>query len=631
MITRQLGSILRGKATPFQLVAACVLGAMIGFAPGFLQAPALWTLLVGALLVVNANLGLAGLVGAGAGLLSLVAAPLSFQVGRLLLDGPMSVVARGIVNARVLAWCGMEYYAVAGGQALAIVIGALLGLVIARSVTGFRRRMLAAKDNPTRWRELAQKPGAKLAIWLFFGGTGKQGWEDKLAKKVGNPVRVWGAALMLIVLIGGWLSYGAFAGPLARRGLKVSLEEANGATVDVGPIALDLGQGRFSVADLALADPNELGRDLFRAALLEADVDEADILRRRVHVARLVIKDAKSGEPRAKPGVRVAPKAAEVYEEARRELPDPSDLSIEQVLEEYETWKARLAQTRRWIDRLSGKPSDGGAEGAEGDGRETLAERLAREVRDKGWLRVEAAHLRNEAPTFRLTELSIEGLGLSWMPGRVFDVRGNELSTHPALVDGPPRLEIASRDGAIQLLVDLAPVSRAGGDGALKLVWKGLDVDAVMGMLKLPGPAPMQGGTLDLELDGSWLGGRIGEIDLPLRATFRGTTVAIKGLEPTQIDQLVIPIGLKGPIDSPAIQFDSSRFADALADAGKAELSRRLREGLEEKVGEKLEELGEKAGVELPDDVLKKAKQDPAGVLEGVLGGKKKKKKKNDG
>ena len=50
MFTRQFGKILRGKATPFQLVAACVLGALLGFAPGPTQAPALYVLLVAALL-----------------------------------------------------------------------------------------------------------------------------------------------------------------------------------------------------------------------------------------------------------------------------------------------------------------------------------------------------------------------------------------------------------------------------------------------------------------------------------------------------------------------------------------------------------------------------------------------------
>jgi hypothetical protein len=41
MITRTVGRILRGKATPFQLFTACVLGAMLGFIPGFAQAPGL--------------------------------------------------------------------------------------------------------------------------------------------------------------------------------------------------------------------------------------------------------------------------------------------------------------------------------------------------------------------------------------------------------------------------------------------------------------------------------------------------------------------------------------------------------------------------------------------------------------
>ena len=45
MITRKLGAVLRGQATPFQLFAACVLGAMLGFAPGFALAPALIVLL----------------------------------------------------------------------------------------------------------------------------------------------------------------------------------------------------------------------------------------------------------------------------------------------------------------------------------------------------------------------------------------------------------------------------------------------------------------------------------------------------------------------------------------------------------------------------------------------------------
>ena len=33
MITRTIGRIARGNATPFQLFAACILGSLLGFAP----------------------------------------------------------------------------------------------------------------------------------------------------------------------------------------------------------------------------------------------------------------------------------------------------------------------------------------------------------------------------------------------------------------------------------------------------------------------------------------------------------------------------------------------------------------------------------------------------------------------
>ena len=59
MITKKIGKLLRGKATPAQMMLACLLGAVLGFAPGFGQAPGLMVILVLALIVFNANLPLA--------------------------------------------------------------------------------------------------------------------------------------------------------------------------------------------------------------------------------------------------------------------------------------------------------------------------------------------------------------------------------------------------------------------------------------------------------------------------------------------------------------------------------------------------------------------------------------------
>jgi uncharacterized protein (TIGR03546 family) len=616
VLTRKLGKLLRGNATPFQIVAAATLGALLGFAPSLVQAPALYLILVALLLVTNANLGLALLVAGVAKLAALLVVPVSFEVGRFLLDGPTAGLFAALANAPVLAWCGLEYYAVSGGLVVGAVLGLVAGFAIAGLITAFRRKMLAASANPGKLAELASKPLSRFGIWLFFGAQAEGTWEQKLAVRVGNPIRVWGAALIVLLLVGFWFGQKPLASSLARSGMQGGLERANGATVDLGGVELDLEQGRLSVNALALADPNALSRNLFQADVLEADIDQADFLRRRFHVAKLVVREARSGAARAVPGERYAP-PPEPEPPAEESGPDLGDYSIEEILAQYDVWKERLTQARRWLEDLAPeKPAEGDPTEEE---RESLAERLEREVREKGWFGVKQGDLIAQAPTFRLSQLEVDGLALEALPGRVFDLRGAELSTHPWLLDAPAKVELAARDGSIAFAFDLAPASRAGGDGGLRMHWKGLSVDAALAQLKLPGKAPFSGGTLDLSIDGAWRGGRVGEVDLPLVVTFHDTVFAIEGMKPTPLDALELRIGLSGPIDAPRIRFDESSLTEALKKAGKAELAREVRKRLKDELG-----------VDVPVDTgavqqeLEKAAGDKAkGLLEGVLGGKK--------
>ena len=81
------------------MMLACVLGAILGFAPGFGQAPGLMVILMLALIIFNANLPLAAVAGAIAELASLILLPVSFALGRLLLDGPTQPVFKAMINA----------------------------------------------------------------------------------------------------------------------------------------------------------------------------------------------------------------------------------------------------------------------------------------------------------------------------------------------------------------------------------------------------------------------------------------------------------------------------------------------------------------------------------------------------
>ena len=112
MIAKRIAKILRGNATPAQMMMACVLGAGLGFMPGFAQAPGLIVLLVLLLIVLNANLALAAMVTAAAKIVSLLLLALSFHVGRLLLDGPTEPLFKMLINMPVLALFGFEYYVV---------------------------------------------------------------------------------------------------------------------------------------------------------------------------------------------------------------------------------------------------------------------------------------------------------------------------------------------------------------------------------------------------------------------------------------------------------------------------------------------------------------------------------------
>jgi uncharacterized protein (TIGR03546 family) len=606
MLFRQLGSIVRGSAAPFQLVSACVLGAMIGFAPGLREAPALYALLAAALLVVNANIGLALLVAAGAKIVGLLLLPVSFQVGRFLLDGPAEPLARVVVNAPVFAWCGLERYAVAGGQLLAVVLGLVVGFALARAVTGFRRKMAARADDPSRLTELGGRRWARFMLWLLFGGKGKKSWNEKLETR-GRKFRVAGVATLVVLGAGLWLGHRALVDSLAESGLRSGLEGASGATVDVGAVEVDLGEARIAVAGLAMADPGALERDLLRADALEVDVDEADVLRRRVHLKRVVVSEAASGAPRETPGVLLAPPPAPPAE------PEPpsaeGEWRLEDVLADVEMWEERLQRGRRWLDALSGEPDPE----ADGPG---LEERIERQAREEGWFSVAAGHLVSDAPTFLLSELVVDGLAVEGVGDRVFDLVGANLTSHPRLVDGAPRVELTSRDGAVNLVADLAPLSAGGGDGQLALRWTGLSVDAAMAQLSLDEP-PFSGGTLDLELDGSWLDGRVGWIDLPLRATLRGTTVSVGGMQPQQLDELVLPIGLVGPIERPRVRFDTAALQEALVASGKAELASQLGGALDGELGE----LGEKLG--LDEGLEEQLSEGTKGLLQGVLGGSK--------
>jgi uncharacterized protein (TIGR03546 family) len=174
IFTRKIGKLVRGNTTPFQIYAAALLGAFIGFIPGFDHAPGLlifWSFL---LLILNANLFLAGLVGLLSKLVYLISLPVAFSIGRFLLEGPTSGLFSALHNAPVTAYFGLDYYVVPGGQVLGLMLGVVCGYGASRALKAYRLRMSKREDSS------AQKGWVKALVWIFVGKLrrviGAQDW-----------------------------------------------------------------------------------------------------------------------------------------------------------------------------------------------------------------------------------------------------------------------------------------------------------------------------------------------------------------------------------------------------------------------------------------------------------------------
>ncbi|MCL4181589.1 MAG: DUF2062 domain-containing protein [Verrucomicrobia bacterium] len=600
MITRTVGRILRGKATPFQLFTACVLGAMLGFIPGFAQAPGMMIAVMLLLAILNANLFLGAIVASLSKLLSLLILPITFKVGQLLLDGPTQGLFEPLINAPVFALFGFENYVATGGLALGLIVGLVAGSVVVFGINTFRKRMAALEKGSERFNQFTQKRWVKFMVLVFVGGgLGKLTYEQVLAKKVGNPIRMLGvvfAALVVVLLV---LLQSFAAGPIVSAALQRGLERANGASVDLEGVDVDLKGQRLTITGLAMTDPKALDTDLFRADKLEAQISGANLLRKRLQLDRVIVSGASSGDKRAHPGRLVGPPPAPLDPE-----PVGDAKTLDDYLREAKVWKERLAQARRWLEQLSG-PAETATETEQ---QETLQDRLERQARELGYSRVRATHLIQGSPTFTILELTADQVRTTELPNETLAITARNLSTHPSLLGQTPELRIESSGQTVQFATQLASFATTPSANTLSLNYRGLPTDRVAAGLVVGGTRPISGGTIDLALQGTWEIQNGVQVNLPLQATLKQVTFSLPSVQPTLVDQLILPIGLAGPLDNPRIRVDEKAFADALVKAGAGKLVNELRgkaeETLTREVGDKLGEQGK-------------------GLLNNILGGQK--------
>jgi len=573
---RRLGSVLRGKATPLQVQLATTLGGMLGFLPGFFlaghlsegfgQAPGLLLGLTTLILVLNANLALFALTTLSAKALSLLLLPLTYATGQWLLQA-FPELFRSLINGRFTAWLGLEYYATTGGLVVGAVFGLASGWIINRLLAKLRARMADAEQNSERYQRYAGKWWVRLLAFVFLGGgKGKKLTWQQLAEKKGKglPIRLLGVLAAAILVGGVFVIQQWFSAPLLTRNLRQGLQAVNGATVDVDLATIELGGGVLRVRGLAIADSKQPTKDLLAADELVGTLDMDEFWRRRIVIDELRATKARAGTSRKVPGEVFPPKQPPAAEPPA----EGGVKTIEDYLAEFEQWQARLQQVQEWLEVLRGTGE------APPKTPEEAQQRRVEQEAALGLARVAAEHLREPAPRFLIRKISIEGIDCSLGGTRQqYDLRASSISSTPSLVAEVMRVSLQDQ-GELRRFELLGPSSTSSAIG-FGLAMKQLPVDALFGSLKIAGKPPLRGGTIDFDSRGFFTekAGAPLQIDLPLGVNLRDTTFALAGARETKVENLLLPVGLRGSLTRPTVLLDDLALRDALLAAGKQELA----------------------------------------------------------
>jgi len=299
MLAGSVKKFLKGGLSPAHVWSTVVLGVVLGMIPDYAASAGLVAILVLCSLLVRVNAGLFALSLIVSKTFLLLSLPWLFDLGQAALNGSMGAGLLTLSQLPVLAWFGFERYATVGALFVGVPLSLFAAFAVNRSIQKMRQAGASLDSNP-KFDAFAQSLVGRVSLNLMLGKSAKDG----LGSALNNPVPLlrWkegivAALLIAIVAAGAW--------QWAKSDLKTAvvpvLERANGATVDVDGLSLNLWTGTLDVTGLALADPSDLSLNSFAATELRISVSSLALLSKRIVVNKVSTTDATYGMARATP------------------------------------------------------------------------------------------------------------------------------------------------------------------------------------------------------------------------------------------------------------------------------------------------------------------------------------------
>lgn len=529
MSQNRIFGLLLGRATSEQLFLSCLLGGVIGCVPWDHTGIALIALGAGLLLILNASVPIfTAMLGAGS-LLALLAHEQIDSAGAALLTGPLGGLFARLNEAPLFAWAEWESDRLTGGVICGLALGGLTGALLVKIVKSLRARLADLEEGSEAFKKWTSKTWVKLLAWALLGGLPKEGFRAALELKGRwwRPFGVFGAALLLIM---GCVYLSIAQAKGVRSALVGGIAQMTGAQVDCAAAELSFATARLSVAGLAIANPDDLSRDLVRWESLEADLDAIALSRNELVIERLVLAGATFDQAREVDAVPI-----ELKSPSRGARPKPDrgkEVDWRELIEDREEVEELLEQVRRGFELFTG--GDGDAD----------AQRQAQEI--AGVLLPppsKRTQLHRSRPKLHIIEAAWREIPVS--SERTAEVLVFDLTDEPDLIERKPTTTLRTSDGDFELSWTRE------SEESLRFKGGGKEIDAAQLAEELGQSGKLSGGTLRIEIEGvvsSPAAQLTGELSLQISAglaEINGSTVSLPGDEVT--------LRLRGNLDDPQL------------------------------------------------------------------------------
>ena len=604
---RKMLAVFRGQVSPVFIFLSIMLGFWFGLTPGW---SGLHTVMVIVVLILNIHLGLFLLSGAIGKAVCFAAAPLLFHVG-VWVHGSLSVLLKLLASLPLIAITDFDKYSVAGALIVGPIAGAVGGLLLARSVIGFRRTLLKFEENSEQFKKWYSHKWVRILDRLLIGKRTKDAKSLFTAKL--KIFRMPGVILAVIVVVMLVVATSILKNKAAKDYVVSKLTQVNKAEVNLDELSILALAGEVSASGIEVTDPKKPQQNQVAIGKIAADIGMYELFLGRLVMEHVEVTDVQFGQARSVPG-----KVVEGASEDEPSVFDPCEFELEDLdINKLETYFKNAKAVKEWLGKIRNWLPESAAKEAE-----------AQKEIPEGYLGyLDARAVTPASPRVLAKKVLLDKVQIPWgMFGNSKILLAN-LSDSVRVAGLPVTMELESHDtpASLSFVFDFAV---AENEPVVKGVFEGFDLSKLQESISSGAGLVFEKGIASGTFSGSITKDFI---DLTIEAALSGMKASaggdsLWGLDSKTasealavMDNMRIKMRVVGPLNEPRLAFDAGILQEelkaALVKAGKQRLADEIDKQVEKQLGDKVPgEFGE---------ILKK----PGGLLKGLgglLGGDKK-------